>query len=229
MYFNASNLPRTKNEYVCWLDVMGTSSIMLKSLNTVANFICKLHIAALEVKGHNQAYSDLTLYPMLDGLHITSCKQNILINYLKEIFIKVATEFINETNPQHRFIIKAAVAYGPVIHGNSITTQVSPELGNSDYKKTLLFGMPIIQAYDSEKEAPPFGIFIHESARSFAPNEENVIPHIWFAWADQTMATNLKSKLLEQYDWYKKHSHTQRYQPDRIESHLKMAEEYFTL
>lgn len=228
MFFDASKLPSAKNEYVCWLDVMGTSSIMLKSVATATNFICKLHIAALEVKGSNVLYKDLKLYPMLDGLHITSCKQSTLIGYLKDIFSKAADDFISQTSPQYKFIIKAAIAYGPVIHGNSITTEATKELGDSTYKTTLLFGMPVIQAYKFEKEAPPFGIFIHESARSFSPNDESPIPHIWYVWAEREKAATLWQKLSEQYVWYKKHSQTQNYLPTRIESHLKMAEEYFT-
>jgi len=112
---------------------------------------------------------------------------------------------------------------------DAITTEESRELGESDCKKALVFGMPIIQAYESEKHAPPFGIFIHESARSFAPNDEKPIPHIWLLWANKTTAESLKTKLVEQYEWYSEHSQTQSYPKDRIEFHKKMPEEYFAL
>jgi len=99
---------------------MGTKSIMRKSLHAVVNFICKLHIAAIEAKASDEKYGELKLYPMLDGIHITSRKQDILTTYLKEIFSLVSSEFIKEEEPQHRFIIKAAIAYGPILHGDDL-------------------------------------------------------------------------------------------------------------
>jgi hypothetical protein len=39
-------------------------------------------------------------------------------------------------------------------------------------RQALLIGMPMIHAYQTERQAPPFGIFVHESARSFAPGNE---------------------------------------------------------
>jgi len=48
LYFNANKLLDPSNEYVCWIDVMGIKSSMERSIKISANFIYKLHIAAIE-------------------------------------------------------------------------------------------------------------------------------------------------------------------------------------
>ena len=45
-YFNAQGLT-ADNCYVAWLDVMGSRTAMVRSIATAANFIFKLHVAAL--------------------------------------------------------------------------------------------------------------------------------------------------------------------------------------
>ena len=46
LFFDKSKVSPT-NEYICWIDVMGSQSIMLRSLKIASNFVMKLHIAAL--------------------------------------------------------------------------------------------------------------------------------------------------------------------------------------
>jgi len=48
--FNAGHLPEMASEYVAWVDVMGTQVSMSRSINATANFIFKLHIAALRAQ-----------------------------------------------------------------------------------------------------------------------------------------------------------------------------------
>ena len=51
LYFNVATVPNNvaeRDTYVCWIDVMGTSSIMSRSLRTGANFVMKLHRAVME-------------------------------------------------------------------------------------------------------------------------------------------------------------------------------------
>jgi hypothetical protein len=47
-FFDSSGLPQIPpTEYVVWVDVMGTQSRMSRSLKQTANFIFKLHVAAI--------------------------------------------------------------------------------------------------------------------------------------------------------------------------------------
>src|SRR5580700_7078082 len=71
----------------------------------------------------------------------------------------------------------------PVIHGGdcgpcSLELQNNPAPPN-DYRlkagrvcwrlNKILLGMPRVQAHLAERGTPPFGVFVHESARVFAP------------------------------------------------------------
>lgn len=56
-------------------------------------------------------------------------------------------------------MVKGALAKGTLQHGSQISTEVSPDMApRVGYKQHLLFGMPMIQAFNAEKSAPPFGI-----------------------------------------------------------------------
>lgn len=67
-------------EYVCWIDVMGSRSIMLRSASIAANFVMKLHVAALHAK-EAVAYPDLELYPMIDGVYACAPAQGPMLAY----------------------------------------------------------------------------------------------------------------------------------------------------
>lgn len=223
IFFDASKLPDLKNEYVCWLDVMGTRSIMSSSLKRSANFICKLHIAALDSK-----HDDLRIYPLLDGAYITSEDQKPLLDFLEAVFYRIAEDFLAQEEHFHKFVIKAAVAYGPILHGADISDQVSRELNNhQEHRNALLLGIPVIQAYQSERKAPPFGIFVHESARSFAPADDKPLPHVWWKWFRQdNNSKRLYEAMTNYYAWCRKNSHTLLYEQDRLKEHEEMAKEY---
>ena len=71
LYFDNRGLtPGTA--YVAWIDVMGTESIMLRSMMTVITFIGRLHVAALESCTNPEA---VRLYPAMDGIYVVSTRQ----------------------------------------------------------------------------------------------------------------------------------------------------------
>lgn len=57
LFFNAAHLPLPTEQYVAWVDVMGTQTSMSTSLRTAANFMFKLHIA--DIPGTTRARPDL--------------------------------------------------------------------------------------------------------------------------------------------------------------------------
>ena len=92
--FNANLLPQSPTpEYVAWVDVMGIQSSMSRSLNVSGNFIFKLHIAALQ-----STHTNVSLYPIMDGLYATSATQQDMLTFLRELFSSIADEFINATS-----------------------------------------------------------------------------------------------------------------------------------
>ena len=198
---------------------------MSRSLAKSANFIFKLHTAALQAPRKN-----VKMYPVMDGLYVSSPSQDDILVFLNSIFKSVAEEFIREDAMQHRFVIKGALAYGPIIHGCAIPQPASAEMHNSpEYRDALLLGLPMVQAHSNEKMAPPFGIYVHESARTFAPNGDGPLHFIWWKWRSQdderwsTLATNLQ----QYFDWCEERAGEIEYEVSRIKVHRTMASQYF--
>lgn len=234
IFFSSTQLPSANQEYVAWVDVMGIGPAMGRSVTGAANFIFKLH--AVAAKNYIQG---ITIYPIMDGLYVATADQAAMLNFLKNIFIECAKEFnsIPANQPHHRFIIRGALAYGPVVHGSSVPDNVfTPNRGVNpfgqlpNYKNAIMLGMPMVQAHTSETNAPPFGLYIHESARTFAPPGQEPIHHVWWKWAAKSDPTwkALKTTIISHFKWCQKNSFALEYKPERITVHLQMSEQYMT-
>jgi hypothetical protein len=225
-YFNAEYLPAPAPEYVAWVDVMGTQVAMSRSIKTSANFIFKLHIAA-----QRSPQSDITLYPVMDGIYVVAPRQTEILNFLRSVFEIVAEELNGTTEPQYRFLIRGALAFGPVIHGSSVPRNASFDLDNKKgYRDAILLGSPMVQAHLCERHAPPFGVFVHESARSFAPVGDTPMPFVWWRWRDTgnfTTWSTLSASPEEHFKWCKDRSLSLEYDAQRITIHADMAKQYF--
>jgi len=114
-FFDARKLPNPENSYVAWVDVMGVRATMSRSLPITANFVFKLHAAVLDAP-----QTDIHLYPVMDGVYVVAERQGPLRDFLKAVFSRVADSFVSTSDNHHRFIIKAAIAFGPVIHGDAL-------------------------------------------------------------------------------------------------------------
>lgn len=223
MKFYVNHLPDAKNEYVCWIDVMGIQSVMSVSLKRTANFVFKLHAAAVL---HKQ--EDVMLYPIMDGLYCSSENKKSIIEFIKNLFSTIMDIFVSEKNMEYKFLIKGALAYGPVIHGKDIPSKASKELSkHEDYKNALLLGMPMVQSNQSEKYAPPFGIFIHESARAFAPVGDQPLHTVWFKWFEDEKKSAYSKAIEEYFQWCVGRANMIQYPKDRIPVHSELAKEYF--
>lgn len=147
---------KQSDEYVCWLDIMGTKSSMSESFEKSANFILRFHTAVLKAAISKK----VRVYPVMDGVYIVVKNLDDMRAALDKIMTCLAEVFLSETN-KHRFVVKGALAKGAIQHGSKISTEIAEDIApRVGYKQHLLFGMPVIQAYISEKQAPPFGIYI---------------------------------------------------------------------
>lgn len=233
-YFNAKHLPPPENEYVCWLDLMGTKSIMSNSMYMSGNFIFKLHATVLEKK-----LEDIKLYPIMDGVYITTPSKDTLIKYLVSVFRELADGFMAETKNEYKFMAKASVSYGPIIHGQSLSAETSRIFEQyNEYVSHLMIGLPMVQSFMSEVEAPPFGVFIHESARAFSSDSEP-FQFRWWKWfrflpnfniqQKNNYANDLLKQLGDYYKWLNNHSYELGYKKERIQAHKEMLDEYFRI
>jgi len=227
-FFNGQLLPNPTHEYVAWLDVMGIQSSMSRSLPITANFIFKLHAAALLAPAVG-----VTLYPLMDGLYAASPNQNVILEFLRSVFVELASEFNGAGDPLHRFIVRGAIAYGPLIHGTAVPANSSNSFQTAQgtaYKNAILLGMPMVQAHQTERDAPPFGLFIHESARAFAPAGANPLHHVWWKWVNAVNGNvwnALRAALQQHYQWCKQRPNPLLYDIERIKVHEVLAQQYF--
>ena len=223
--FNAAHLPVMASEYVAWVDVMGTQVSMSKSIKITANFIFKLHIAALRAQ-----LNGVQVYPVMDGFYAASPNRNLMLAFLRGVFKSVAEEFNTTAGSHHRFVIRGGLAFGPVIHGHDVGACAEELAENQLYANSILLGMPMVQAHLVERDAPPFGIFVHESARVFAPAGTEPLHWIWWKWKTDDSAAiwdALKVELMAHFGWCQERAQAILYSQDRIEAHKKMVEQYF--
>ncbi|TNJ38397.1 hypothetical protein FGF66_09045 [Chlorobaculum thiosulfatiphilum] len=225
-YFEAKNkLPEPVAEYVAWLDVMGIQSSMMRSLHTAANFIFKLHVAALE-----QKKPKMRLYPIMDGVYVTTPDKEEMRSFLSEVFHRLATCFNEENENKHRFLAKASVAFGLVIHGHNVNSFASGVLKeNEEYKNSILLGMPVVLANQGEKFAPPFGIILHYSALDMATRDEKKWSHTWWPWfefGNDAIAQKLKKEIESYFRWCEERAGVINYDPARIKHHRAQLIQY---
>lgn len=224
LQFDNRNL-ESKPSYVGWVDMMGARNAMAHSLGSSSNHIGRIHAAILR-----SSDSEVRVYPVMDGAYITSEKKDPMVKTLTGFLMLCAQYFASEPKAEHRFMVRGGLAYGPVIHGCDITTSHNQELGNAeDYRKNLLFGIPMIQANRGEGQAPPFGIFLDESVRSFSGHGAKVFSGVWWKWWNGTnrLPDGFTDRLQEHFKWSTEHCHRIEYPEDRLKLHSKLAKQYF--
>ncbi|HEY3965143.1 MAG TPA: hypothetical protein VGM05_11380 [Planctomycetaceae bacterium] len=141
----------------------------------------------------------------MDGFYASAASQLDMLTFLREVFVQTADEFVHEPEPLHRFLIRGALAYGPVIHGTQVAANASNMFQNNvGHKDAILLGLPMVQAHEYERQAPPFGLFVHESSRSFAPPNIQPLHHVWWKWVNAQNANlwqQLRPALQAHYQW----------------------------
>ena len=221
--------------YVAWLDLMGTGSMMRRSATIAATFIGKLHSAA--IKATCSTTEDIVrLYPVIDGVYITSREQSPVLCVLKDMLRALSLAFVLEKNIVHRFMVRGAIAFGPTCEGHDLLTSENWQLNSRpEYAKSICLGIPLAQAHDAERRAAPFGIWIHESARAFSPNGTHPLTGThWHWWRYRTSETDgslvncLHAQLLDYLEWCHRHSTYLLYAEERIEAHKLLVDQYFT-
>lgn len=216
---NTSSL-KTKEEYVCWLDMMGTKSNMSESFEKSTNFMLRFHSAVFSVvKGEK----DVLSYPVMDGVYITCPNAQAMKKVIVEIMNKLSSIFMEEPSCFHKFVIRGALSYGAIAHGTFVNDKICETLAGQEYLNYLLFGMPIILAHVSERNAAPYGVFIHESARKIKEFQGR---HV-LIYNDETKE-KMHQKLTEYFDWCKKYFNYLEIEPMKIEQYKQLVDEYYT-
>lgn len=228
-YFDVSLLKGTqRNEYVCFLDIMGMKKKMTKSINQASNMIFKLHAAILEVV-RKSGYENVSIYPIMDGAYITAKSKQDMLTLLTYIYCSLAKNFTIEREKEHLYLCRAAVSFGPVIHGRNVPYKASLEFGNRvGYKEQILIGKPMIYAYTNEHNAAPFGIFIDRCACGKKGDIDK--NWHWYKNTDVEVPSELIEKLSEKLDdYFTWCAENNLYEQEKIEQHRDAAREYFAM
>lgn len=228
VHTEADQISAVKPRYVCWLDLMGVKNTMSTSLEETTIHMLNLHIAVDEALDRD----NISHYPVMDGVYLTSDSRKTILPMLRTVFSKLAKDNIENQDAPYTYVPRASIAYGPAIHGKDIADEAAEEfITGSDYSDSLLIGLPMIQSISAESSAPPFGIYIHESARAFAPDGEEPIERIWHEWfryVDDNIEGLLLDTLNEYYDWCENNYREINYPIEDIERHREMADQYLS-
>lgn len=236
IYFDNRKLPTPRKEYVAFIDLMGIENHMHRSVKDTSNFIFKLHAAVVSA-WRKPAYQGVFVYPIMDGVYITSKSKENIEKILVKIHRELAELFVNENNILHQVIPRCGLSYGKIIHGHDVPYQASKvfEL-DLEYKNSILLGQPMIDAYEYEKEAAPFGISVHETAikQTGAGTQFGAFSNDW-KWYKSTeikvqedLIRKLNSTLENYYRTVKDEAHPLHYPIERILDHEQKAKEYFS-
>jgi hypothetical protein len=179
-YFDAKQTVYSKPKYVAWLDMMGSSSTLARSTDIASIHIGKFHSAILRAKSDTRFKGNL--YPMVDGCYITSENGKPVLNLLKAVFRSLALTFIFETEPKYRFMVRGSLAYGKVIAGENIRNCSLQFAEEPAFVESILFGHPLAVAFHDESSAPPFGLWVEQSARQTHDVNAIQLPITYWPW-----------------------------------------------
>jgi hypothetical protein len=216
--------------YVFWLDLMGARNAMKLSLPRAARSVMKIHSAALLAR---QLHPGLEINPVMDGVYGYVTTRKLLQSCLAEILKDLANVFVQEKTPSNRFMVRAGVSFGPLVPGVSLAEGAPILQTNREYLRGTAIGMAISHAYEAEGCAPPFGVYIHESARAFAPALPDAYAYsanLW-PWFDEDDALwwATRRTLLKHFDWLSKNPVGAQYESEALKKHKALAAEYFRL
>lgn len=227
-YFDASDLT-PEYYYVGRLDMMGARAAMTRSVGVSGNFIGKLHVAMLEAPRAALA----ALVPTVDGAYIVAKERDVVLDHMRAALRSLAKSFVNGENRYRQFVVRGGLAYGPVVLGASLesASDCLAHPANAAYRDSILIGTPVVQAYEVEEKAPPFGVRVDMSARTFASDGKPFGSAYWRWWkqdnADAALASKLKEKLRKYFEFMREHAIELDYPPDAIARHEQLTNEYF--
>jgi len=232
-YFRVAGLDAPEAKYVAWVDIMGTDSIMRRSIPITANYLGKLHVSALEAWQQLRHPDRMTLYPVIDGVYVVTDSHQDLMAHLTHMLKSLALEFILTDDPLHHFMARGCIAFGPVWEGSALSETSFALRDNPDYTRNILLGPAVTQAHEGESAAAPYGVWVHETARAFGPAARHLSCTHWEWWHRQgddesvAVARNLWLHLHAYLNWCTANSSRILYPEDRIERHRTIAGQYF--
>lgn len=246
LHFNSQYLPKPSGEYIAWCDGMGTGRSLMRSLHQAANFVFKLHtafsIAQSQVPG-------CRCYPMMDGIYVCTPCRATMMAVLRRAFCELAREFINKPKVTHVFMVRGGLAFGPTLHGQDIDERAfygtyhgyttTPEMFHqsplSHTRSQVVLSPAMVLAYKAEGSAPPFGIFVDDSAQCYPQLSDDgdggFRGKLLHWWGRDEEARQIVLQLHTQIQYYldicEQNATNLAYPRESIARHRELAEGYF--
>ena len=240
--------PEMVFQYVGWVDVMGASHMMRRSIDAASKSIGRLHEAVLRAKKSVANADDVRLHPLTDGVYIVSKTYKPVSDILRRVFRSYAHTCLSIKSDSRFCPIRAAIAYGRVVDEEAYLQKLLGKLpaksqtaAHKAYLANVIHGRAYAAAHDAEHSAPPFGIYHDESLREFGETEaKNPVSwplEKWWCFGhsateeQQTFAHAFGRRLLDHFEWVKSHPIDSEMPCDdndkKIETYKRQIKEYF--
>lgn len=230
---------RPKPRFVAWIDIMGGKSVMWRSMSTCAIFVGKLY-DAIDKAQNAVASQESHVFKMGDGVYVCGDEFGVVCGIAERAIRSCAHDFLEKgRNPFHRFLLRAAIAYGDTIIAKDVqnterivqnSAQNNNNTNNQVDLSAMLIGAPVAWAHEAEHKAPPFGIFLHESCRSHSCSSGKAIGWVlnkWWLHEDMTFIKNFSKELQSHLDWEVKNKIETGIDPEKARAYRESVEEYF--
>lgn len=171
----------TDNRFVAWIDIMGAAAAMRRSLVESASKIGKFNAAVLMAHKAAACKDDVTFHTMTDGAYLVAKSAQSLQSVLAGTLANIARVFLSASR-RNRFVVRCAVAYGEIVTSEVMDERMRAnselELVDKAILRNVMLGGPFATAYGMEGCAPPFGVYVDQSAVRAGFAEKS----IWHWW-----------------------------------------------
>lgn len=239
----------SKPKYVGWVDLMGASTLMLRSPDAASRSIGCLHESVLRAVAPLLDKGQAELHPISDGVYVVSDKYDIVATVLGRAFRSYALKYLKLDSEARSCPIRAAIAYGRAMESTAVRSQfeVAFQKGRpiaipKPYVENIVQGTAFSAAHEAERKAPPFGIYHDESLRNFGQTRDNGLFVTWpfMKWWCEGREANTRQRrfaecfgrvVLAHFDWIERHPVESGMDgdrvPEKIEKYRKLIREYF--
>ena len=219
------------SRYVAWIDVMGSRKAMVNTLRNAMCFVGNLHTAVLKAE---LGFKDsVEIHSMTDGVYAISESFDKITQFVTCIMRSCARCFLEDTNPQNRFMIRSGISFGKVALSQDMAKGFQCATSDDKYIRNVMLGIPFVRAEQAEHKAPPFGVYIDEEVRTQTDAALKVswVLHRWWNQEDyneKTFAAYFGELVLKHLDVLKENP-IGMYSPDvkKLEEYHSSVKEYF--
>ena len=249
--FNPPERFQIKSAFVAWMDVMGTSRMVERSLRTSVEQVGKLHQAVLLAAGKckvsrrgGRPASRGHIHSMIDGVYVVG-EREWIERVLSVVFASCARVFLLDREEQNKFFIRAAISFGTFVPSERIDVWLQKPkscnrgVNRNQYVSNIMLGSAFPDAYEAEHSAPPFGIYVGKSARTFGCCKAGNRMDPLFKWWKGTglesskIASLVGTAILKHIDWLDNHPIETEFigkgAKDKLEYYRRCVREYFGL